>query len=228
MLGRYPVRRQLGAGGFGAVYEAYDERMQRPVAIKVPRTKLVDSQQEREEFLREARSVAGLRHENVVTAYDFGEGPNAQFFIVYEFVDGMTLSDRARAGRIPHAESAEIIAQVADALHYAHQQGVIHRDIKPSNILLDQHGQPRVADFGLAVREDELRQYRGRIVGTRAYMSPEQVRGEGHRVDGRTDIYSLGVTLYQLARGQIAVCGGDRERASRADSPWRCKTAPPN
>src|SRR5262249_49864461 len=123
--------------------------------------------------------------------------------IVYEYVDGMTLAERAEAGSILHTQLADIVGQVADALHYAHQQGVIHRDVKPSNILLDQRGRPRVADFGLAVREDQLRQFRGRALGTRAHMSPKQVRGEGHRIDGRTDIYSLGVTLYKLLVGRL-------------------------
>ena len=144
-LGHYPVRRRLGAGGYGTVYEAFDERMQRPVAIKVPSVKLLDSQRAREEFLREARSVARLRHECIVTAHEFGEDPGGECFIVYEYVDGSTLSARAKAARIAQVEAAEIIAQVADALHYAHQQGVIHRDIKPSNILLDQRGRPRIS-----------------------------------------------------------------------------------
>jgi hypothetical protein len=154
-LGRYAVRRRLGKGAFGTVYEAYDDRMQRAVAIKVPNTAVLNSQQAREAFLREARNVARLRHENIVAAYDFSEGPGDLCFIVYEFVAGVTLADHLQRKRIAHAESAEIIAQVADALHYAHRQGFIHRDIKPANILIDDAGRPRVTDFGLAVHDDQ-------------------------------------------------------------------------
>src|SRR5262249_2212501 len=136
----------------------------------------------------------------------FGE-PDERCYIVYECVDGESLAERIKPKRIAEEpllpeEAARIVAEVAEALHYAHLQGMFHRDIKPANILLDRQGRPKVADFGLAVREEDLAGQRGILVGTLPYMSPEQVRRESHHIDGRTDIYSLGVVLYELLCGR--------------------------
>jgi serine/threonine protein kinase len=206
-IGRYKVVRRLGGGSFGDVYLAHDGVMDRQVAIKVPSVRLVATERAREEFLREARSAARLKHGGIIGAYDFGQEPDGRCYIVYEFVDGESLAERIKPGRIaadplrPH-EAARIVAGVAEALHYAHLQEMFHRDIKPANILLDRQGKPRVADFGLAVREEDLAGQRGVLAGTLRYMSPEQVRRECHHIDGRTDIYSLGVVLYELLCGR--------------------------
>jgi serine/threonine protein kinase len=205
-IGRYQVVRRLGGGAYGDVYLAHDAVMDRQVAVKVPSARLLATDRAREEFLREARSVARLEHEGIVRAYDFGEA-EGRCYIVYGFVDGESLAERIKPERIvvdplPPEEVTRIVAQVAEALHHAHLQGLVHRDIKPANILLDRQGRPKVADFGVAVREEDLARERGRLAGTLAYMSPEQVRREGHRLDGRSDIYSLGVVLYELLCGR--------------------------
>src|SRR5262245_39051277 len=231
-IGRYKVVRRLGGGAFGDVYLAHDAVMDRQVAVKVPSARLLATARAREEFLREARSVAQLQHEGIVRAYDFGQEADGRCYIVYEFVEGMSLAERIKPGRLaadplppelgasdwrvgfrikpgrlaadpmPLEEATRIVAQVAEALHYAHLQGLVHRDIKPANILLDRQGRPKVADFGLAVREEDLAGQRGIKAGTLPYMSPEQVRRESHHIDGRTDIYCLGVVLYELLCGR--------------------------
>jgi serine/threonine protein kinase len=206
-IGRYRVAGELGGGTFGNVYLAHDHLMDRQVAIKVPSLRLLASQSARDQFLSEARSVARLQHEGIVRAHDFGQEANGSCYIVYEFIEGTNLAERIKRERIavdPLApdDAARIVAQVAEALHYAHLQGLVHRDIKPANILLDRQGKPRVTDFGLAVREEDLPKERGRLAGTLPYMSPEQVRREAHHIDGRADIYGLGVVLYELLCGR--------------------------
>jgi anti-anti-sigma factor len=205
-IGRYQVLRRLGGGTYGDVYLAYDTEMHRQVAIKVPSARLLATDRARAEFLLEARSVARLQYEGIVRAHDLGEA-DGRCYIVYEFVDGESLAERIKPERIaadplPPHEAARIIAQVAEALHYAHLQGIFHRDVKPANILLHRQGTPKVTDFGAAVREEDLAGQRGILAGTLRYMSPEQVRREGHHIDGRTDIYSLGVVLYELLCGR--------------------------
>jgi serine/threonine protein kinase len=206
-IGRYQIRRELGGGAFGKVYLAHDELMARSVALKVPSQRLLATQNARNEFLAEVRSVATLQHEGIVRAYDFGQTEDGLCYIVYEFIDGMSLLERIRPQHLakdplqPH-EAARIVVQLAEALHYAHLRDLVHRDIKPANILLDRQGRARLTDFGLAVREEDLPRERGRLAGTRPYMSPEQVRLQAHHLDGRTDIYSLGVVLYELLCGR--------------------------
>lgn len=197
-IGRYRVQRLLGEGTYGTVYMAHDDVMDIDVAVKVPTARLLATADAKAAFLNEVRSVARLRHENIVRVYDFGEQPDGQCYITYEYVDGMSLAQRLQQGSMSIDEGAAVVAKVADALHHAHLAGLFHRDVKPENILLDRRGRPRVADFGLAVREEELAKQRGLLVGTYAYLSPEQVRREGHLIDGRTDVYSLGVVLYEL------------------------------
>jgi serine/threonine protein kinase/formylglycine-generating enzyme required for sulfatase activity len=201
-IGRYRVERLLGKGGFGLVYLAYDDQLQRPVAIKVPYPERVAQPEDAEAYLTEARAVAALDHPNIIPVHDVGSTDDCPFFVVSKYIDGMDLAARLKRSRLSLGEAVELAATVADALHQAHKQGLVHRDIKPGNLLLDRTGKPFVVDFGLALRERDVGKG-SRHGGTPAYMSPEQARGEGHRVDGRSDIFSLGAVFYELLVGQL-------------------------
>jgi serine/threonine protein kinase len=186
-IGRYRIIRRLGQGGFGRVYLAHDDDLDRPVAIKVPNSERITDPEDVEAYLNEARILARLDHPNIVPVYDVGRTEDGLCFVVSKLIEGSDLAVKIGERRLSLRDSAELVATMAEALHYAHSRGLVHRDIKPANILIHASGRPCVADFGLALRDEDFGKGGG-VAGTPAYMSPEQARGEGHRVDGRSDI----------------------------------------
>ncbi|HEX5103004.1 MAG TPA: protein kinase, partial [Pirellulaceae bacterium] len=155
----------------------------------------------------EAQTLARLDHPAIVPVFDVGQTDRGEHYVVAKYIRGCSLAERIAAGRIAPRDAAAIIARVCDGLHHAHQQGIVHRDIKPANILLDERGEPLVADFGLALHELEQLAKRGEVAGTPAYMSPEQVRGQAHHLDGRSDLWSVGALLYEMLAGQRPFTG---------------------
>jgi serine/threonine protein kinase/Tfp pilus assembly protein PilF len=223
-ISHYRIVEQLGAGGMGVVFKAQDSRLERAVALKFLPEKLAQQPEALERFRREARAASALNHPGICTIYDVGE-QDGRAFIAMEFIDGETLRSHIRGKALPLGEVLELGIQIAEALEAAHAEGIIHRDIKPANIFVTKRGRAKVLDFGLAklVRkgvagadesadaesEGQLADSNsivGIISGTPSYMSPEQVRGDG--LDPRTDIFSLGLVLYEMATGRQAFSGG--------------------
>jgi serine/threonine-protein kinase len=201
-FGRYVIEKELGQGAMGIVFKAYDPLIERPVAIK---TLKLDLQRKdlagfRERFLLEAKSAGRLNHPNIVTIYDVGE-KNGTAYIAMEYLNGRELRDLlAERSAFSFRQIAEIVQQIADALAYAHSNGVIHRDIKPANIMIVRDGMPKVLDFGIAQLPTGTKNEEGTVIGSPRYMAPEQIQNQ--LVDGRSDIYSLGAVMYEMLAGQ--------------------------
>src|ERR1700730_6207368 len=219
-ISHFRVIEKLGAGGMGVVYKAVDIRLDRPVALKFLPDNMVQDSQALERFRREARATSALNHPGICTIYDIGE-QDGRAFIAMEFIDGETLRSHIHGKALPLEEMLKLGIQIAKALDAAHAEGIIHRDIKPDNIFVTKRGQAKVLDFGLAklvpkgiasADADSGGEVPGStsmvgiISGTPSYMSPEQVRGDN--LDERTDIFSLGLLLYEMATGRQAFSGG--------------------
>ncbi len=201
-IGIYEVKSELGRGGMATVYRAYDPRFEREVAVKVLPSELLHADpQFRLRFEREAKIIAQLEHSAIVPVYDVGEADGQPYFVM-RYMNGGSLSDRIKAGGLTIEDASRILGIIAPGLDEAHSNGIVHRDIKPSNILFDKRGNPYISDFGIAkLSQAQSGNVTGSaIIGTPAYMAPEQAQGT--EVDGRADIYALGIILFEILTGK--------------------------
>ena len=205
IAGRYELEELVGSGGMSNVFRAHDRLLERTVALKILHEQYTRDEDYVERFRREARAVAQLTHPNIVTVIDRGEQDGRQF-IVFEYVDGENLKELSARGPLEPREAIGLALQVAHALSFAHDRGLVHRDVKPQNVLLNDDGQAKVTDFGIARSLDVHGVTQtGTVLGTSDYIAPEQARGQ--KVDPKTDIYSLGVVLYELLTGEVPFSG---------------------
>jgi serine/threonine protein kinase len=204
LIGRYEIEAELGRGAMGVVYRGRDPRIDRTVAIKIISLSGLEpaaEQEYRERFVAEARAAGGLSHPGIVTIFDVGEPDAETPYLVMEYVEGQNL-DRLLVGennQLPLNTSLRMAQELAEALHYAHEQGVVHRDVKPANVLVTVEGHAKIADFGIAKLNQAQLTMPGQVLGSPAYMAPEQLSEEG--VDGRSDLFSVGVILYSMLTG---------------------------
>ncbi len=205
-LGRYELLEELGSGAFGRVFRGHDTELRRTVAIKILKKEQFASQADLDSFFEEARLMASVHHPGIVMVHDVGTDQGLDY-IVTQHVAGGTLHDRLSRGALTHTESAELISQCARAVHAAHRVQLYHRDLKPRNILLDEQGRAVVADFGLAIRRRDQNDRVGEISGSANFMAPEQVRGDVNLIDGRTDLWALGVILYLMLTNELPFQG---------------------
>src|SRR3954464_11912968 len=207
IAGRYELVELVGTGGMSSVYKAHDRLLERNVALKILHPHYGDDEEYVERFRREARAVAQMSHPNIVTVIDRGEDDGQQF-IVFEYVDGENLKQHVeRSGPLPARRAVELALAIADALAFAHEHGLVHRDVKPQNVLLNGDGETKVTDFGIARSLDVEHgvTQTGTVMGTSNYLSPEQAGG--HSVTPATDVYSLGIVLYELLTAEVPFPG---------------------
>jgi serine/threonine protein kinase len=206
-IDRYLIESILGEGGFGRVYLAFDTVLERSVSLKVLHKSHMTLHSALDTYFAEARILASLDHPHIVPIFDAQQTDNGEVFLVWKYIEGEDLRSKMLQKTFPHKETAAIIARIAEALDYAHQKELVHRDVKPANILIGTDQTPYLIDFGISLLQEDWGKTWQSSVGTPRYMSPEQLRGEGHRLDGRSDIYSIGVVLYELLTGTKTYLG---------------------